>query len=71
MSNPALENGLTALGFARQVTLGLLEDIPEDKLLHQLTPGGNHTVWVIGHLTVTDDDFLAKVGGREAKCPEA
>ena len=71
MSNPALENGLAALGFARQVTLGLLEDIPEDKLLHQLTPGGNHAVWVIGHLTVTDDDFLAKVAGREAKCSEA
>jgi len=71
MSNPAMENGLAALGFARQVTLGLLEDIPEDKLFHQITPGGNHAVWVVGHLTVTDDDTLAKLAGREAKCPEA
>lgn len=71
MSNPALENGLTALGFARQVTLGLLEGIPEDKLFHQLTPGGNHAVWVTGHLTVTDDVFLTDVARREAKCSEA
>lgn len=71
MSNPAQENGLAALGFARQLTLGLLEDIPDDKLFQQPTPGGNHAVWVMGHLTVTDDDFLTSVAGREAKCPEA
>ncbi len=71
MSNPALENELAALGFARQMTLGLLEDIPEDKLFHQVTPGGNHAVWVIGHLTVTDDDTLAKLAGRGAKCSAA
>ncbi len=71
MSNQALENGLAALGFARQVTLGLLEDFPEDKLFHQLVPGGNHAAWIIGHLTVTDANYLADIARQEANCPEA
>lgn len=71
MSNPVLDNGLAGLAFARQTTLGLLEDIPQDKLFYQLTPGGNHAAWVMGHLAVTDDFVLTKAGGREAKCPAA
>ena len=38
MSIPALENGLETLAFARKATLGLLEDIPDDKL--RFRPGG-------------------------------
>jgi hypothetical protein len=71
MATAVLENGLAALAFARRVTLGLLEDVPKDRLFHQLTSGGNHAAWVIGHLAVTDDTLLSGLGGRAPKCPKS
>ena len=56
---PDVESGAAewagCVGFSRAMTLGLLEDIPEDKLSYQPTPRGNHAIHVTGHLTVTDD----------------
>lgn len=70
MAPNALDNGLAALTFARQATLGFLEDFPKDKLCHQLTPGGNHASWIVGHLANTDNEFLVNLGGKNSKCPE-
>jgi len=70
MASNVIENGLAALKFARDATLGFLEDIPADKVLHQLTPGGNHALWITAHIALTDDDLLSGVGGRDRKCPE-
>ena len=64
MANDILETGLGALAFSRKVTLGLLEDIPEDKLTHQPTPGANHAIWIMGHIALTDQFFLSNVGQR-------
>jgi len=61
--------GLTALLFARRVTMGLLEDIPEDQWLYQPVPGGNHATWVIGHIAFNDDNFLVGLGGGDAQVP--
>lgn len=69
--NFALECGLNALRFSRDVTFGLLEDIPADKLCHQPIPGANHAVWVLGHMANTDDSFLSALGARPAKFPES
>jgi hypothetical protein len=66
-----LENGLGALAFARRYTDGLLSDIPEDQFLFQPIPGANHTLWVMGHLALTDDLFLATLDGRSRTCPES
>ena len=68
MSIPALENGLETLAFARKATLGLLEDIPDDKLRFRPGGAGNHATWITGHLAWTDDHFLSKLGDRESKC---
>ena len=71
MGSEVLENGLFALKFARSATLGLVEDIPKDKYCHPLTQGGNHVLWVLGHLAVVDDEFLHTLGARDKKCPES
>jgi len=69
MASNVIENGLAALKFARDATLGFLEDIPRDKVCHQLTAGGNHALWITAHIALTDDDMLSGVGGRKRRCP--
>jgi len=64
MSNELLETGLAALAFARKATLGMIDTVPDDKLLHQPCPGANHAMWTIGHLACTDEHFMNKVFGR-------
>ena len=65
----AREHAIGMLEFARRMTDQLLEDIPEDKLLHQPVGGGNHALWVIGHLVVTDDLFAGVYDGGQRKLP--
>ena len=69
MSNFARESGLAALAFARQMTVGFLDDIPKDKYVHQPMPGANHALWIAGHIAWTDDDFLSTFGVRDKKLP--
>ncbi|MFH0981554.1 MAG: DinB family protein [Planctomycetota bacterium] len=70
MANMLLENGLAVLAFARRGTLAFLEDIPEDKLCYSPVPNGNHALWLIGHITLTDDELRSTVGSGPARCPE-
>lgn len=67
MASSLLATGLAALEFSRKVTLGLAEDIPDGKFLHQPFPGANHALWVLGHLACTDEFFLNKVGGKPGR----
>jgi uncharacterized damage-inducible protein DinB len=65
-----LENGLFRLDFARRVTLAMLEDVPFDRWCLQPVAGGNHAMWIAGHLAATDDFFLVNVGRRTSALPE-
>jgi len=62
--------GLATLAFARRNTLRLFEDIPADQLLHQPVPGGNHALWIVGHLAYVDDMFMTGLMPRASKLPE-
>jgi hypothetical protein len=64
MPKLVLTNGVAMLEFARRVTLGLLEDIPEDKLFYQPFPGANHAIWIIGHVAWDDNFLLTALAGR-------
>jgi hypothetical protein len=70
MSSLVLESGLAALGFARWTTTKLLENLPENKWCHQVTPNANHALWVLGHIAWTDDSVLVDLGGRSWQCDE-
>ncbi len=71
MPKLVLTNGVAMLEFARRVTLGLLEDIPEDKLFYQPCPGANHALWIIGHVAWDDNFFLTALGGKQTDFPPA
>ncbi len=64
------EHALRILNFSRQFFNDLLEGVPADKLLHSPVPGGNHALWIIGHLAVTDDFFADMVDGQGQKLPQ-
>jgi uncharacterized damage-inducible protein DinB len=64
------DNGLAALSFSRGFFEKVLDEIPPDKMMFQPVPGGNHALWQVGHMAVTDDMFLSSLGGRPALCPE-
>ena len=71
MSNPLLDNGLAVLEFARHATLAFLDDVPANKASYQPVPGANHALWVIGHITVTDNQVLADLAKQPPVCPAA
>ena len=71
MAMNAKEHAITVVMFARRMTDQLLEDIPEDKLLHQPVEGGNHALWVMGHLASADDMFAGLYDGGQTKLPES
>ena len=64
MANALLQTGLDTLAFSRKIFMGLIDTIPEDKLLHQPTEGANHAMWIMGHLACTDEFFMNKLGDR-------
>lgn len=64
MAVKLIETGLNALNFARKATLGFFEDIPDSKICYQPIAGGNHALWILGHLACTDEFFLNKIGGK-------
>jgi DNA-binding transcriptional ArsR family regulator/uncharacterized damage-inducible protein DinB len=66
-----VEVGANALGFARGITLMLLEDIPDDKLTHRPGAKGNHAAWIMGHIAVADDGFRKSLGAGQPVLPES
>lgn len=70
MAVPIVESGISALQLARRATLGLIEEIPEDKLCTQVCEGGNHPKWVLGHLAWTDNYFLGKFAKQPSRLPD-
>ncbi|MBU0641554.1 MAG: DinB family protein [Planctomycetes bacterium] len=69
MAEMVLTNGLVAIGFARRATLGLLEEIPADKACHQIFPGANHALWIVGHLAAGENSFLTSLAGVTTDFP--
>ena len=69
MASPLVSCGLKALDFTRRITLGLINDIPPDKLWYQPVSAGNHVLWIAGHLATADDFYLRGLGNRETGFP--
>ncbi len=50
--------------------LGLINDMKDDPLAES-TPGGNHALWVLGHITRSESDLLdGFILGRPNRFPE-
>ena len=60
----AFEIGKATLDLARDSTLKLIEDIPQDKLTFQPVPKTNHALWILGHCAVSDEHFVKAMGSE-------
>ncbi|MHC5108690.1 MAG: DinB family protein [Planctomycetota bacterium] len=70
MTSQLFESGLAAMTFARNLTLSLLDAIPQSDWTHMPVPGGNHALWIAGHIAWTDEYFLGNFSSRrENKLP--
>ena len=54
-----------ALQKARQQTLTLVKDLPEEQMCCQSAPGENHPTWILGHLLLGDIYLLFLLGVQE------
>ena len=63
-------SGVTALAFVRNMLTQMLETLSDEQMLHQPVPGGNHALWIIGHLAVCDDMMRSMAGGGSSKASE-
>lgn len=57
-----LQAHIHALQTARRMTTGLLEGLAERHGLHQPVAGGQHALWIVGHLALADDWGLVSLG---------
>ena len=60
-----------ALDNSRNWTIGLLTDMKNEPFAQPTDRGGNHPLWVLGHLTYSDSQLLdVFVLGKEHRFPE-
>ena len=64
-------NVIYSLNFSRKFLNGLIADLQTpDDWFHQPCPGGNHPLWIVGHLGTADARFAAVIDGQPAQVPE-
>lgn len=56
--------GQERLAWARQFTEGLIGAMADDQLVPPAGGLGNHALWVMGHLAVSEDDILTMITGK-------
>ncbi len=54
----------TALASSEQFTLQLIEDMRDAPLTQPTSTGGNHPLWVLGHLAVVEGSLQEIIGGK-------
>ncbi len=71
MSTVHRDRALALLDFSHGLTLGLLKDVPADKMTFQPTPTENHFVWTFGHLASTYSWLKSLVDGQMHPLPDS
>ncbi|MGI9014559.1 MAG: DinB family protein [Phycisphaerales bacterium] len=69
-SSSLLEVGLAAIRFSRHTLNAYIASIPEASCTHQPCSGGNHLLWVMGHIAWTDDFFVQHFTKSATQLPE-
>ncbi len=62
--------GLGSLATTRTFTMGLLEPITKVQMLTRPCDNANHTAYVLGHISWTDDTFLTALAGTDSALPQ-
>ena len=61
-----LDSAIRVNLFLMQYCRMLLADIPDERMAEQPVAGVNHPGWILGHLALTADGALEKLGGQKA-----
>ena len=69
MTTAGPQNAMHAMVFVRNWLKQLIDSLSDEQMLHQPVPGGNHALWIIGHLAWCDDLFWSQIGGFESTSP--
>ena len=62
---------LDRLAWARSFTQGLIGSLSDDQLIVRAGGCGNHALWVMGHLAVSEDQLVAVTTGRPPKLSDS
>lgn len=49
------------LNWSREFVLGQARDLDGGNVVHQLFEGANHCLWILGHLAVVENTFIAQI----------
>ncbi|MBX2850858.1 MAG: DinB family protein [Phycisphaeraceae bacterium] len=63
------ELAIQQLNESRQFLETLLETLDERQMLARAGDSGNHALWVMGHIALFDDKFVAGFTGRNSELP--
>ncbi len=54
---------------SRQWTLSLIQDLKDEPLAQPTAKGGNHALWILGHLAYSDSSILHEMIQGKDTCP--
>ncbi len=54
---------------SRQWTRSLIEDLKDEPLAQPTVKGGNHALWILGHLAYSDSSILHEIIQGQKTCP--
>lgn len=57
--------------WARSLTSGLLDGLSDEQLTSRAGGAGNHALWIMGHIAVSDDMLISMVAGEPGVLPES
>ncbi len=54
-----------SLDASKNLTFGLIDDMKDAPLTHPTSKGGNHPLWVLGHIAYSEADIVSHIIGGE------
>lgn len=61
----------SSLETSRGAVLGLIMDLKDDQLVEPTSKGGNHALWILGHLVYSESSVIHTILLGNESCPHA
>ncbi len=66
---PLIESAVDRLTWSRGLITMLLKDLTDAQLLHQAGGSGNHALWIMGHLAVSEEQIRCTFTAQQPQIP--
>jgi uncharacterized damage-inducible protein DinB len=67
--HPIVTPQIDALAMSRGLLHKLVDDLTDEQMLSRTCPNGNHPLWCVGHIAVTEQFFLSALAQRDRVLP--